>query len=370
MRAHMDAPQRLDHLYRSNLQSRWLQGEPTVSWREQEGTLLLLDFSGFIRGAERMVRRRKIEAHQLSAVLNVVYGDLLDVAAALGGDCLRLDGAGPLLFFSGDGHAESADAAARRLMQAVRNFQQFRSVTGLEHLNATVRTRSGQVMFAMAGKMPRELVVIRPALGSVGRRGSSRRLALVDEVSGVTILRGSWHSSASAGIEPALADVLVHQPQTGVHRTASIGCVTFCGTRRVWHDCGPDAVSQAIDEVFAGVQHFATEYDLTWLGCELEGDVGRVTLAAGLPVPASDDARRLLSALRATLDRIDGPLQLRAGADRGRVFAADVGSESRRGYMVVGDTVAVAAQLAGHAEVGRVLPSQPLMADSPVGVPA
>jgi class 3 adenylate cyclase len=192
----------------------------------------------------------------------------------------------------------------------------------------------------------------------------------VDEVSGVTILRGSWHSSASAGIQPALADVLAREPQTGIYRTASIGCVAFGGVRRLLRDAGPDAAAQAIDDLATGLQSAATEYDLTWLGSEIEGDTGRITLAAGLTVPASDDAQRLLNGLRVALERVDGRLQVGAGVDRGRVFAADVGSGSRRGYMVVGDTVAVAAQLAGHADAGRVLASQPPMAEARVGVPA
>ena len=72
IRAYSNAPHSPDRLYRSSLQSRWLDGQPDVRWQEHDGTLLFLDFSSFIRGAERAVRRRKMEAHQLSAVLNIV----------------------------------------------------------------------------------------------------------------------------------------------------------------------------------------------------------------------------------------------------------------------------------------------------------
>jgi class 3 adenylate cyclase len=368
VRAYLSAPQAPERLYRSNLQTRWLEGNPTVRWQQQEGTLLLLDFSSFIRGAERMLRRRKMEAHQLSAVLDIVFGELLDVAAAVGGDCLKVGAGGPLFLFSGNGHGDAAEAGARRMMQAVRNFQQFRGVTGLEYLSSTIRTRSGRILLALAGQIAPELVVVCPAMGPAGRRGSGRRLALVDQAGRVTISRGSWHSSASAGIPPALADALARERQTGMYRTASIGCVTFYGAGRLLHDAGPDALSRAVDDLADGLHSVAADYNLTWLGSELEGDIGRVTLAAGLPVPASDDTQRLVDGLRVALERIEGPLQVRAGVDHGRVFAADVGSASRRGYMVVGDTVAAAAQLAGRADAGQVLASQSLRAPAPVGI--
>jgi adenylate cyclase len=214
------------------------------------------------------------------------------------------------------------------------------------------------------------LIVVRPALWPVGRRGSGRRLSVVDQQGGPTVSRGSWHSSASAGIQPALASYLDGQDHTGVYRSASIGCVTYSGTRRLLRDGGPGALSRAIDELTAELHVVADEYELTWLGSEVEGDVGRVTLAAGLPIPAADDAERLMNGLRVAMTCSGGPLELRGGVDRGRVFAADVGSESRRAYMVVGDAVGVATRLARQAEAGRVLASRPVVADAPVGVPA
>ncbi len=62
----------------------------------------------------------------------------------------------------------------------------------------------------------------------------------------------------------------------------------------------------------------------------------------------------MLRVLRAVLDT-DVGLPLRAGLNRGPVFAGDIGGSNRRTYAVMGDAVNLAARLCGRAEVGQIL---------------
>jgi hypothetical protein len=76
-------------------------------------------------------------------------------------------------------------------------------------------------------------------------------------------------------------------------------------------------------------------------------------LTAGAPRAVDHDEDRLLLALRRIVDRC--PVPLRAGAQRGRVFAAPLGHAERRSYTVLGDPVNVAARALGLASDGDVV---------------
>ena len=93
---------------------------------------------------------------------------------------------------------------------------------------------------------------------------------------------------------------------------------------------------------------------MTWLESDIDVDGGKIYLAAGAPSSTGADEERMLRALRAVLDG-DSSLTLRAGVNRGPVFAGDIGASDRRTYAVMGDTVNLAARLAARAEPGQIL---------------
>ena len=67
-----------------------------------------------------------------------------------------------------------------------------------------------------------------------------------------------------------------------------------------------------------------------------------------------DDEGRLLRAAR-RIAEAPHPLPIRIGVNRGHVFAGDIGTEYRRTFTVMGDTVNLAARLMAAAQPGDVL---------------
>ncbi len=99
---------------------------------------------------------------------------------------------------------------------------------------------------------------------------------------------------------------------------------------------------------------------MTLISTDVAPDGIKLIIAAGVPATVGDDGERLVIALQrivAATDRLD----VRAGANIGLVFAADVGHPRRRTYTVMGDAVNLSARLAYRAEPGTVLASAALV---------
>ena len=96
-----------------------------------------------------------------------------------------------------------------------------------------------------------------------------------------------------------------------------------------------------------------TEMGVDWLDVDAGVDSVKLMLTGGAPRAVDDDEDRLLLALRRIVDEC--PVPLRAGAQRGKVFAAPLGVAGRHTYTVIGDPVNVAARALGLADDGDVV---------------
>ena len=119
-------------------------------------------------------------------------------------------------------------------------------------------------------------------------------------------------------------------------------------------DQGPAAVAGAVDELVRATQAACAAHGVTFLTTDLDKNGAKLILVAGAPTTTGDDEDRMIAAVGAVLDHAS-PLSVRAGVNRGRVFAVDVGTEARRVYTVMGDAVNLAARVMGAAPDGRCL---------------
>jgi hypothetical protein len=104
---------------------------------------------------------------------------------------------------------------------------------------------------------------------------------------------------------------------------------------------------------------------VTLVGTDATVDGVTLFLAAGAPVATGQDEERMLRVLREILDSPEaGILQLRAGVNRGPVFAGDLGAPTRRTYTAMGDTTNVAARIAARARPGELLATADVLARS------
>jgi class 3 adenylate cyclase/tetratricopeptide (TPR) repeat protein len=373
--------------YVPRLLPAWAAAELGSAHRVVDGSLLLFDITGFTPLTERLARRGREGAEELSNLLDDVFGRLLTDAEDEGADLLKWGGDALLLFFDGPRHGCRAARAALRMQRALAQIGRATTSIGRVALRASAGVESGPVHLVLAGNpaLHRELVVLGPTATSVTmleHAAGTREVLLGNATAadvGPELVRphhGFGHLLAGlptpppnpprqpepepipAVVEqllpPQLLAYLDQPSREPEHRTVAVAFLRFDGTDTILAEDGAEALTTAIDEVLRNVQQATAAHDVSFLDTDVDMDGGKILLVGGAPRSAGDDTDRLLTAVCEIVNR-DARLPLRAGISQGRVFTGETGSPSRKTYSVKGDTVNLAARLAAHAESGSIL---------------
>lgn len=364
----------------------WLDASPGAHVHTVDGTMAFVDISGFTQLTERLAKRGRIGAEQMSDILDETFGALLSVASADGAELVKWGGDAVLLLFDGADHAVRACRAASRMRRTLRSLRRPASAPGgALALRMSVGVHSGQFHFFLVGDpgVHRELIVSGPAASVTAEMeaiADAGQIVLSDAAAALVPAR---HLGERAGrgtllrTEPRLADLPAH-PRTpsaadvgqllpppirthlgaasgeSEHRPVTVAFVQFSGTDALLQDSGPDALSTALDECVRTVQRAAAAHEVTFFESDINRDGGKIMLVAGAPRSLGDDEDRMLRALRQIIENVHS-LPVRAGINRGHVFAGDFGPQFRRTYSVKGDAINLAARVMGKAAPGEIL---------------
>ncbi len=353
---------------------------------EVDGSLVSVDMSGFTALSERLSAKGRAGAEELILLISGVYEGLIRIAERRGGDVLKFRGDALLIFFDGDDHGARACVASAEMQWLIGETGRTTSSVGPVELTMAAGVYSGPCQFFLPGVSHRELVVTGPAATAtilLEDAAQSREILVSAETA--RSIDGAWHAetrqdgvllrpdvvAAAAGdvappldpppmpdlaefIPVPLRPVLATESAEAEHRQATVAFVKFTGVGAALERDGLAALGDRIDQLGTVVGNAVDALGVTWLESDIDVDGGKVYLTAGAPATPGDDEERMLRALRTILDEGCG-LPLRAGVNRGHVFAGEIGAASRRTYAVMGDTVNLAARLAGRAEPGQML---------------
>jgi class 3 adenylate cyclase/tetratricopeptide (TPR) repeat protein len=364
-----------------------------------DGTLALVDISGFTRLTERLARKGNVGAEEMSDLLDATFSALLADARAQDADLVKWGGDAVLLLFSGAEHAARACCAAFDMRATLRAVGTLSTTSGTVTLRMSVGVHSGLFDFYLVGdpQHHRELLVVGPeasrtadmeALADAGQVALSDSTAALLPARthrpgprpGSRLLRGRPSGAQDAALTPqgppvaeaaleqflpraVRAQVLAEQGEAE-HRCVTVAFVRFSGTDELARTHGTTAVAEALDQCVRNVQHASAEHDVTFFETDIDRDGGKVMLVAGAPRSSGRDEERMLRAVRAVMERA-GVLALRIGVNRGDVFAGDFGPPFRRTYSIKGDPVNLAARLLGTAAAGEVLATAATLERSP-----
>jgi len=357
---------------------------PDVRVEQLDGTVVLVDVSGFTRLSERLARAGKEGAEQLVDAIDSCFSPLLADAYVGGGSLLKFGGDALLIWFGGEDHAlracGSAVAMRRKLRRVGRVPVGDRDVV----LRMSVGIHSGAYESFLVGESHREHVIAGPAATTVVGMEALAETGqiLISEATaallpdrclgrrrgpGVVLARAPAERFAAPAELPArpaddavaaclstqLRAHVASAPATPEHRLATVAFLQFGALDGLLRDRGADAAADALERTVCAVQAAADRYGICFLGSDVAAGGGKIMLSAGAPRAAGDDEERMLLALRQVVED-EPPLPVRIGVHRGSVFAGEVGPHYRRTYAVMGDTVNLAARLMAKAPPGRV----------------
>jgi class 3 adenylate cyclase/tetratricopeptide (TPR) repeat protein len=373
--------------YVPRVASEWDNEAPGELWRVLEGSLVFVDISGFTNLSERLARKGRIGAEELTSVLNRVFGRMLEVVYDRGGTLLKFGGDALLLFFATHDHVMQACAATVEMRAALRDASKQPTSVGRINLKMSSGVHTGPVDFFLVGDSHRELIVTGPAAsvttdmeatasaGEIvvsdavgarvpkdfvgGRKGTGwllRKNKINHPPCGHIVRDTLSNESLSMMVPAGLRDHLASGLADSEHRFATVGFVKFNGVDRMLAVEGPERVGEELHSLVKTVQHAGDAEGITFLASDIDADGGKIIIAAGIPVSQHDDEGRVLRAARQILDS-DLELDTKIGVNRGHVFAGNVGTDFRRTYTVMGDTVNLAARLMSAADHGRLYAS-------------
>ena len=363
----------------------WDLDAPDDRWRPLEATLCFVDISGFTSLSERLARRGRIGAEELTGVLNRVFGAMLTLAYDRSGTLLKFGGDALLLLFRGPDHALQACCAGVEMRAALRDAARLPTSVGRVRLRMSVGVHTGRIDAFRAGVSHRELIVTGPAATATAamERQAGPGEIVVSSATRAQLPAGAatspvgpgwllrWRRAAHAPTGPVQrrhvpAEAVDHAVPLGLrghltgtvaeaeHRMASVAFVRFGGVEHLLTVGGHQAVAAAIDELVTAAQRAADDEEVTFLGTDIDADGGKLILTAGVPAARDDDEGRILRAARRLIEAAP-TLPLQVGVNRGHVYAGEIGLPIRSTFTVMGDTVNVAARLMAAAPEGRLL---------------
>ena len=371
--------------YVPRLLLRWTPTGDDPRHMRVDGTLAFVDISGFTALTERLARKGKVGAEEMSDVLNATFAGLLTEARSDDADLVKWGGDAVLLLYQGPDHALRAARSAHRMRSALRTLGRISTSSGAVTLRMSMGLHSGDVDLFLVGDpaVHKELLICGPsasvtvgveAQASAGQIGVSATTAALLPA---RLLGASLGDGRLLRSPPRLDDLVVlpQQPtgtdpatvlpvnirthlQGGIadpeHRVITVAFVQFSGTDEVLMSEGPVALAEALDDVVRNVQWACAHHDVTFFETDINRDGGKIMLTAGAPRSADHDDERMLRVARLVLDRA-GRLPLRIGINRGRVYCGDFGPDFRRTYSVKGDAINLAARVMSRAATGEVL---------------
>src|SRR5687768_15531754 len=155
--------------YVPRLLGRWVPTGADARHMRVNGTVAFVDISGFTRLTERLARKGKVGAEEMSDILSATFAGLLAEVRDDGADLIKWGGDAVLLLFQGEDHAHRAARAAHRMRAKLRVIGRLPTTSGTVVLRMSVGVHSGDFDFFLVGDpdVHRELLISGPGASTV-----------------------------------------------------------------------------------------------------------------------------------------------------------------------------------------------------------
>ena len=367
------------------LQQHLVDDPGSRCWTD-DGTAAFVDISGFTKLSERLARKGREGAEQISEAIGGSFESILLVAYENGGSLLKFGGDALLLWFEGEGHAARACRATVLMRRVLRDVGRIEVPGAKVTLRMSQGVHSGRFHFFAVGTSHLEFLPTGPGWSRLVamEHAADAGEILVSPETAAFLPRRSLGESKGPGLllqrepppgytkkvpliarpkmsletiarclSPAIRTHVLGGGGTSEHRPVTIAFIHFEGTDALIEQSGPVVASEALHRLVSAVEAATEEQQVSFLASDVDADGGKLILTAGAPIVTGDDEERMLLALRKIVCT-DLPIPIRVGVHRGSVFAGDIGPGYRRTYTVMGDAVNLSARLMAKAEPGLI----------------
>ncbi len=376
------------------------KGKRSGFYKNEVMTAVYMDVSGFTAMSEQLSQMGKEGAEEITSVINSFFSPLVDIITEEGGDIYRFGGDAIIAFFYGNSEKENALLALKTARKAV----------DFVHKNSTVKTSAGNfyisihigittgpvffkdlnVDFLFSGKSAHNvLVAVEKAEkgeivvdtrtkkhfkeGNFERRGKSffkvlnpdsivvpdtikplKHTLRIKEEKKEKML-GRLKNYISKWLLEKIKIKAAFDASDGEHRKITVLFVHFSSFD---FEKNPGKASSVLDEFYNTVYRLLEKYKGYMNKIDLYENSDRLLLLFGFPeAHEHDEERACIFAHELFSVFKNSEVNLQIGINTGYAFAAPVGSDVRREYTVMGDTVNYAARLASAAKPGIALVS-------------
>jgi class 3 adenylate cyclase/predicted ATPase len=372
------------------LQQHLVDAPQDSSWKA-EGSAVLIDISGFTRLSERLARKGREGAEEITEAIGASFESILLVAYENGGSLLKFGGDAMLLWFEHDGHAARASRATVLMRRALRKAGRIEVPGARATLRMAQAVHSatfdffavgnGHLEFLPTGEAWTRLVALEQAAhgGEILLSAQTAALLpkrclrahgddaflLVREPPGhrklPLVARPAMpHETLARCLSPPIRDHVIAGSGSSEHRPVTIAFIRFEGTDALIEREGAERAALALSRLVAIISEATDAHQIAVLGSDVDIDGGKLILTAGAPHATGNDEERMLLALRRIVEA-ELPLPIRIGVHRGAVFAGDIGPFYRRTYSVMGDAVNLTARLMANAAPGGIYATEDVL---------
>jgi class 3 adenylate cyclase/predicted ATPase len=353
-----------------------------------DAVVLFADIAGFTPISEALAKVGRYGAEELSRILNDYFGSMIERAVAYGGVVVRLTGDALTVLFPCDPRSLAVKRAVRcalDMQAAMGAFQSLGTQAGAFRLAMRAGLAIGPVLGVIVGDPAVRLeyvvagraidraaaaerhaavgqvvidggILLADGIDAVELRDDAYLVRRVEESVGTLLPRAAdtLDDATASRLVPFLHPAIAERLRAGrrglvnEHRKVT---VAFVGLPDLPAD-DPEAAASLQAYLAAAVRV------IDRFGGHLNqvdtGDKGTLLmLMFGTPIAHEDDEERAVRCCLELLRMPGGPF--RAGVTTGSAFCGEIGSELRRYYTVVGDSVNLAARLLQAAQPRQLL---------------
>ncbi|HEY5309450.1 MAG TPA: adenylate/guanylate cyclase domain-containing protein, partial [Casimicrobiaceae bacterium] len=153
----------LANRYVARILQQHLVANPDRRHWTARGSAVLADISGFTKLSERLARKGREGAEQITDAIGGSFDSVLQVAYDNGGSLLKFGGDALLLWFTGDEHVERACRATLQMRQVLRDLGRVELTGANIMLRMSQAVHSGEFHFFAVGTSHIELLPTGPA---------------------------------------------------------------------------------------------------------------------------------------------------------------------------------------------------------------